>query len=106
LKDVTPVDVFNLLWKKNPSKKVAKERLKIVLVNDRASSSPQVMEKLRLDIISAISAYMEINLDDMDVQITRAPNEDERGESMPVLYANIPIKSLHRLKSQLAGKEE
>jgi cell division topological specificity factor len=100
------VDVFNLLWRKNPSKKVAKERLKIVLVNDRANSSPQVLEKLRVDIISAISTYMEINLDDMDIQITRAPNEDERGESMPVLYANIPIKSLRRLKSQAAAKDQ
>jgi cell division topological specificity factor len=100
------VDVFNLLWKKNPSKKVAKERLKLVLVNDRASSSPQMLEKLRLDIIGAISAYMEVSMEDMDVQITRAPNEEERGESIPVLYANIPIKALRRLKSPISQEDK
>ncbi|MDR1542172.1 MAG: cell division topological specificity factor MinE [Clostridiales bacterium] len=100
------MDVFNILWKRNPSKKVAKDRLKLVLVNDRADSSPQVLEKLRLDIINTISSYMEIDLEDMDVQITKSPNADERGSNMPVLYANIPIKSLHRLRDQVSKKAE
>lgn len=52
------------------SKDIAKERLRLVLVHDRANVSPQFMEILKDDMIRVISNYMEINERDMEVNLT------------------------------------
>ena len=48
---------------------------------------------LKTDIIKVISNYMEIDTDELDIQITQTQSEDNNG-TVPVLYANIPIKSM------------
>ena len=95
------MDMFNILWRRNPSKKIAKDRLKVVLVNDRASHSNQVLEMLKSDIVKALNAYMDIDADDLDIHITQSPVDDSQGEYMPMLNANIPIKSIRKFKEQL-----
>ncbi|MBQ1188012.1 MAG: cell division topological specificity factor MinE [Peptococcaceae bacterium] len=40
------------------SKELAKDRLKLVLIHDRASVSPAMMENLRRDLVEVISKYM------------------------------------------------
>ena len=45
-------------FRKKSSGDVAKDRLKFVLVSDRANCSPEVMEKIKNDIIQVISKYI------------------------------------------------
>ena len=80
------------LFKKKGSSDVAKDRLKLLLVSDRANCSPEVMEMIKNDIIKAISKYMEIDTDGLDIQITQSSEESEG----PALYANIPIRELRK----------
>ena len=47
------------IFKKESSSNVAKDRLKLLLVSDRASCSPEVMEMIKNDIIKVIAKYME-----------------------------------------------
>ena len=54
------------LFKKKGSGDVAKDRLKLLLVSDRANCSPEVMEMIKNDIIKVISKYMEIDTDGLD----------------------------------------
>ncbi len=77
------------------SKNVAKDRLKLVLVHDRVNCSSQVLEMLKTDIIKVISNYMEIDEEELDIQITQTQSEENNG-TVPVLYANIPIKSMRK----------
>ena len=42
------------LFKKKSSSDVAKDRLKLVLVSDRATCSPEIMQKIRSDIIEVL----------------------------------------------------
>ena len=49
------------LFKRKSSGDIAKDRLKLVLVSDRANCSPDVMEMIKNDIIQVISKYMEID---------------------------------------------
>ncbi|MCR5083093.1 MAG: cell division topological specificity factor MinE [Parasporobacterium sp.] len=86
------MSVFDL-FKKKTSGDVAKDRLKFLLVSDRAKCSPEVMEMLKRDIISCISKYMEIDYDGLDIQITTAGQNGEAGNA-PALFANIPIKEV------------
>ena len=69
------------LFKKKGSGDVAKDRLKLLLVSDRANCSPEVMEMIKNDIIKVISKYMVIE-------------SDTNNGSVPALFANIPIKDM------------
>ena len=64
--------LFELFKKKN-SGGVAKDRLKLLLVSDRANCSPDVMEMIKNDIINVISKYMDIDVEGLDIQITQTP---------------------------------
>ena len=84
---------FMDFFKKKNSGDVAKDRLKLLLVSDRANCSPDVMEAIKNDIIQVISKYMEIDPEGLDIQITQTESETNNG-TVPALYANIPIKDL------------
>lgn len=84
--------LFDLFNKKN-SGDVAKDRLKLLLVSDRANCSPDVMELIKNDIINVISKYMIIDTDGLDIQITQTESDSNNG-MVPALSANIPIKDM------------
>ncbi|HHT36539.1 MAG: cell division topological specificity factor MinE [Candidatus Wallacebacter cryptica] len=71
------------------SKDRAKERLRLVLVHDRAILSPGLLEALKEDMIAVLSKYMEIDEESLEV------NLDSSDESV-ALVANIPVRSVKR----------
>lgn len=81
------------LFKKKSSGDIARDRLKLLLVSDRANCSPEIMEMIKNDIIQVISKYMEIDAEGLDIQITQTESEGNNG-NVPALFANIPIKDL------------
>ncbi|MCL2665283.1 MAG: cell division topological specificity factor MinE [Defluviitaleaceae bacterium] len=89
----------NLFPKKPGTGSVAKDRLKLVLINDRANCSPQIMEMIKNDIINVISKYMEIDEGELDIQITETQSENS-DMSVPMLYANIPIKNMRKIQNR------
>lgn len=90
------MSVFDLFRKKS-SGDIAKDRLKLLLVSDRANCSPETMELIKNDIIKVIAKYMEIDSEGLDIQITQTESEGNNG-SVPALIANIPIKELRHGK--------
>lgn len=80
-------------FRRKTSSNVAKDRLKLVLVSDRAGCSPEIMEQIKNDIIAVISRYIEIDLEGLDIKITQTESETTNG-TVPALFANIPIKDL------------
>lgn len=84
-------------FKRKSSGTVATDRLKLVLVSDRANCSPDIMEQIKNDIISVISKYVEIDLDGLDIKITQTESENNNG-TVPALYANIPIRDMRSPK--------
>ena len=83
------IDFFK---KKPTSGNVAKDRLKLVLVSDRANCSPELMEQIKNDIINVLQKYLEIDLEGLDIKISQT-ELDENG-AVPALFANIPIKDM------------
>ena len=73
------------------SKQAAKDRLKLVLMQDRASVSPDFFEMMKQEIIDVIKKYIEIDEESLEVELTRGM---EVGLEGPALYANIPIKNV------------
>ena len=78
------------IFGKKSSKQVAKDRLKILLISDRVSCSPQMLELIKHDIAKVISKYMKIYTDSMEIEINNASSKGKLKKN-PTLYANIPI---------------
>ncbi len=79
--------------KEPASKQAAKDRLKLVLMQDRASVSPDFFEMMKKEIIDVIKKYIEIDEEALEVEITRGLESGLDVEG-PALCANIPIKNV------------
>ena len=78
----------------NPSSRdTAKERLHLVLMQDRANVSADFLDLMRQEIIEVIKKYIDIDESAMDVRLTNQANEDGT-QGAPALYANIPILNI------------
>ena len=91
------VNFFKKMIKKEQissnSKNTAKERLHLVLVQDRANVSADFLELMKQEIIDVIKKYIEVDENLIDVRLTNHGNEDGT-TGAPALYANIPIKNI------------
>ncbi len=74
------------------SKNVAKERLRLVLVHDRANVSPELLSSLKNDLIKVITNYMEIDEQALEVSL-------DSNDNQVALVANIPVKRMKRSKN-------
>ena len=83
-------NILKLFKKEESSKDLAKERLKLVLIHDKANVSPQFLEMVKSEIIKVIKKYMEIDEEALDIQLTKIKS-DEGDRIVPQLVANIPI---------------
>lgn len=87
---------LNDIFKKKTSSQAAKDRLKLVLVSDRQSCSPEIMERIQNDIIEVLSKYAEVDQSGLDIKFTQMETEGTGADvrTVPALYANIPIKHM------------
>ena len=67
----------------------AKERLQLVLVHDRTDLTPAQLEALKDDLLKAISNYIDIDPDAVQIGLER----DGRSQR---LVADIPLRSASR----------
>jgi cell division topological specificity factor len=66
------------------SREVAKQRLQLVLVHDRANISPGLLATIKDEIISVISRHVEIDRSGVEVSFTQQGSESR-------LVADIPL---------------
>ena len=74
----------------NNSRDTAKERLHLVLMQDRANISADFLDLMRQEIIEVIKKYVDVDESEIDVRMTSKQNEDG-SNGAPALFANIPI---------------
>ena len=91
--------------KEGKSKDTAKERLHLVLMQDRANVSADFLELMKQEIIDVIKKYIEIDESAIDVRLTNKTNEDGTNGA-PALYANIPITNIRNDVAVQASKEK
>lgn len=87
---------------KENSSIAAKERLHLVLAQDRANISADFLEMMKQEIIDVIKKYIDIDEEAMDVRMTNKPSEDGI-VGAPALYANIPILTIKNDARKLEG---
>jgi len=71
--------------RKNASASVAKERLQVIVAHERGRrSQPDYLPALQREILEVIKKYVEIEIDDIDVQL-------ESQDSCSVLELNVTL---------------
>ena len=91
--------------KETKSKDAAKERLHLVLMQDRANISADFLALMKQEIIEVIKKYIDVDENAIDVRLTNKSNEDGT-TGAPVLYANIPIMSVKEEAKEEIRKEK
>lgn len=87
------------------SRAKAKERLHLVLVQDRVNVSADFLDLMKQEIIDVIKKYIDIDEAAMDVSLTNRENEDGT-KGTPALYANIPILNIKDETRKIGNKIE
>lgn len=89
----------------NNSKDAAKERLHLVLMQDRANVSADFLELMKQEIIDVIKKYIDVDESAIDVRLTNKENGDGTNGA-PALYANIPILNIKNEARKVETKKE
>jgi cell division topological specificity factor len=69
------------------SAKQAKDRLKLVLIHDRTNLTPEILEKLKVELLEVISRHVAIDSKAVKIRITHDGREQR-------LVADIPLLSV------------
>ena len=71
--------------KKPTPGELAKQRLKVALVQDRVKVNPELLELIKADLLTVISRRLEIDEQHMQISLAREHHLDK-------LQADVPIK--------------
>lgn len=85
-----------------PSKSLAKDRLRFVLMSDRISLAPETFDAMKGEMLSVLQRYLEIDERGLDVHF-------ENAERRFMLLANIPVnnvKTLDQIRSETVRAPE
>ena len=78
------------------SKDTAKQRLKLVLIQDRLELAPDKLEDMKKEIWNVVSKYMVVNEEFMEFDVRRL-------DELTVLVSNIEVKDLSDLTPAPTG---
>mgnify|MGYP005778715659 FL=1 len=83
------VHIAELFTRKN-SGEIARKRLKLLLISDRADCSPQLLEMIRSDFLRSISRYLDVRDDELRMCVIRTPAAPVT-DRLPAICAAIPV---------------
>ena len=78
--------IRKLMGRGEASSQVAKRRLQLVLVHDRANISPGLLQLIKDEIINVISRHIEIDRNGVEINFSQQGHESR-------LVADIPLTS-------------
>lgn len=83
-----------LLGKKQSSASVAKERLQLILINERGTGmAPDYLPALQKELVEVISKYVKIDPNDIQVNL-------DRQDSLEVLEVKIEMPQAQQAQAQ------
>lgn len=87
-------DLFNKVFgffrqaeKEENAKETAVNRLRVVLMQDRTNLTPELLEKMRGELIELLSKYVEMDKDALELNFEQEGNQMALMLSIPVLRA-------------------
>ena len=87
-----------MLFHKSNSGAIARSRLKLLLVADKAYLSPGLLSRIRDDLVVVLSRYAEVDSGQMDLRLTRMeaaePEKDCLFCLLPSLSVNLQLRGM------------
>ncbi len=76
-------------FSRKQTNEIARDRLKLILVQDRKLLSPSVLNQLKEDLLNVINKYIEVGTYEVSIDIRRESNKT-------VLEAIIPVRGIKK----------
>lgn len=73
---------------------IARSRLKLLLVSDKADCSPEMMRVIESDLIHVVSKYMEIDKEKVQLKVECPSGGPGGRQPLWVLCAAIPVRAI------------
>ena len=89
----------------DPSKSVAQNRLKLVLMQDRTNLTPKVLEQMRGEMIDLLSKYLEMDKELLELNFEQEGDQVALMLSIPVIRAKDEEEIEEAIKAQQEAKE-
>ena len=91
--------------KEDNAKDIACNRLRVVLMQDRTNLTPELMEKMRQELIDLLSKYVEMDKEALELNFEQEGNQMALMLSIPVLRAKDEAEIERELAKEQAEKE-
>lgn len=86
--------MIRLLHNRPLPKDIARDRLKVIIINDREGITPYVLDIIKNEILTIISKYIDIDTDRATVNLINDLQQDNTNYSTS-LIATIPFYRNH-----------
>jgi len=89
---------------KDESKNTAVNRLRLVLMQDRTNLTPEIMNRMRAELIAVLSKYVELDKEALDLNIGQEGEQMALMLSIPVIRAKDEAEIEEALKKEDEAK--
>ncbi len=93
---------FRQTDKEENAKDIACNRLRVVLMQDRTNLTPELMERMRKELIELLSKYVEMDKEALELNLEQDGDQMALMLSIPVLRA----RDEEEIEAELAKEEE
>ena len=90
----------------DPSKSVAQNRLKLVLMQDRTNLTPKVLEQMRGELVDLLSKYLEMDKDLLELNFEHEGDQVALMLSIPVIRAKDEDEIEKALGSESCNEDD